>query len=598
MRLKCTLLSLCFALGLSLTAQYQPFSLASKHTKNKTDIFILDAKNDDIKNIHLEKSNDISISLPIGNKGLKTLSLTKSKAFDNVVFSARSTEGETLISDFQSLHYTGIVTGEKTSLVSISVSEGEMSGIISFGRQNWNLQKDKGTDSYKLFHDDNILQDNSTFCESESNHHELEINDQNTLTKSKSSTTMSTVDVYFECDYQMFTHFGSDVDSTLNYATSLLNTVNLIYNMANINLKISQIQVWTTPDPYDANNANSASDVLNALKCELDGVYNGRIAHLLSTTNQFGGIANRRDYCPYREPLYSFSRIFRGFNSNLDVYSWSVNVIAHEIGHNLSSPHTHNCSWNGNNTQIDDCANVYSTSNNNDSDCDGVIDNIEEASGSDCFDILNPIIPPKGTIMSYCHLSSSGNGVDLSQGFHIQVANKMKHYLDHCLSSSTFIYCPMPQSADIVISSPNPNELVLTCNLVSGIDGYAWYIKPDLPCTQDTTIVTTSNTLTYTNADDRTNYIVKCLLNCDSGPEWGEWSCEKEFRTDCHVSQTLTGTVADVAKLESASDFIHSDEYIVDNSFVTYHVGNEATLSTGFEVELASTFQVYITICN
>ena len=83
---------------------------------------------------------------------------------------------------------------------------------------------------------------------------------------------------------------------------------------------------------------------------------------------------------------------YAGINSSyadVPTYSWTVDVIAHELGHLFGSQHTHACVWNGNNTAIDGC---YTTEGN-------------------CG---NPGEPNKGTIMSYCHL---GPGKDLSLGF-------------------------------------------------------------------------------------------------------------------------------------------------------------------------------------
>ncbi len=56
--------------------------------------------------------------------------------------------------------------------------------------------------------------------------------------------------------------------------------------------------------------------------------------------------------------------------------------MTHEIGHNIGSPHTQSCSWQG-----------------------GALDNCYPVEGS-----CNPGPPPTngGTIMSYCHLASYG----------------------------------------------------------------------------------------------------------------------------------------------------------------------------------------------
>src|SRR5690606_4854996 len=78
------------------------------------------------------------------------------------------------------------------------------------------------------------------------------------------------------------------------------------------------------------------------------------------------------------------------------VYSWDVNASSHEMGHNLGSHHTHWCGWPGG--AIDGCTTLEPDDNNN-----------------GCSTPIPQYPVNGGTIMSYCHLVSTG--INLNNGF-------------------------------------------------------------------------------------------------------------------------------------------------------------------------------------
>jgi hypothetical protein len=82
-------------------------------------------------------------------------------------------------------------------------------------------------------------------------------------------------------------------------------------------------------------------------------------------------------------------------------------VVTHELGHNMGSPHTHACFWNGDNTRIDNCAGNFSAA-------------YQEGSCNS-----NPPDPVGGgTIMNDCHLNSVG--INLNLGFGPQPATLIR----------------------------------------------------------------------------------------------------------------------------------------------------------------------------
>lgn len=103
-------------------------------------------------------------------------------------------------------------------------------------------------------------------------------------------------------------------------------------------LSISCIKIWDTPDPYPLDAYYKLVDFTE----RLNGEFNGDLAHLVSYDGG-GGIAYIDVLC-YKYNGTGYSGLAEGF-SEVPYYSWTVEVIAHELGHNIASPHTHSCKW-------------------------------------------------------------------------------------------------------------------------------------------------------------------------------------------------------------------------------------------------------------
>jgi hypothetical protein len=233
----------------------------------------------------------------------------------------------------------------------------------------------------------------------------------------RSNVTPECVTVFFEIDNNMYVKKGSDIANTEAWAMTLFSQVAILYIEHNIPINISSIQVWDTPDPYI-----SATNTSGALSLFRNAVHNnpnfdGRLAHLLSGRSLGGGIAYLNSLCSNSTNV-AVSANLSGGNVPYPTYSWNVMVVAHELGHNMGSPHTQSCSWNGDNTAIDGCGNIEGS----------------------CADPGNP--PGGGTIMSYCHLTSSG--INFNKGFGPQPGALIedKYINAFCVTGENCSYVP------------------------------------------------------------------------------------------------------------------------------------------------------------
>ena len=143
---------------------------------------------------------------------------------------------------------------------------------------------------------------------------------------------------------------------------------------------------------------------MDAFEERLNGNFNGDIAHLITRDNEGNGGLAYVDVLCNSNLAVAYSNIGSNY-SNFPNYSWTVEVFTHEMGHNLGSPHTHNCSWSG-----------------------GPIDNCYTPEGN-CSS--GPTPTNGGTIMSYCHLSSIG--INFENGFGPLPGNKIRAEVSNAL---------------------------------------------------------------------------------------------------------------------------------------------------------------------
>ena len=210
------------------------------------------------------------------------------------------------------------------------------------------------------------------------------------------------VEIALDIDYYTYNQFGADCNASVEWALALLTGVSEIYQTELndlIYLAASYINVWETTDPYAAFTGNAGA-MLDAFRLEWlenpDLANRPRdIVHLLTrrTDTGTGGIAYLGVNCNASYAAGFSSYLSPSTVYNLNNYSWNLNVVAHEFGHNFGSNHTHWCGWPG-----------------------GPIDDCYTAEGG----CTNTPAPQVGTIMSYCH-AVAGGSVNLE--FHPTVEN-------------------------------------------------------------------------------------------------------------------------------------------------------------------------------
>lgn len=245
--------------------------------------------------------------------------------------------------------YRGKVKGNPNTLAFIAAEpNGNVSGFIRFnGQENFSIGVASRTDSYtSMITPMSTIPGNLTNCE---------MNDEvkyspNGLPvvsqKSSSSpqiqaqplTATKTCVLAIDEDYACYQEFGNYVD----YITARLAAITTVYESEiGVAMTLGPFNYWTTPDPY---NGGSLDPILQSFTSywaqnHQSDANQRTLAHLISRKLSGGGASGIAWLAVMCDPNngYGLTNI-SGNSPGID-----ESVMAHELGHNVGSAHTHNC---------------------------------------------------------------------------------------------------------------------------------------------------------------------------------------------------------------------------------------------------------------
>lgn len=378
-------------------------SKSAKYTTSATDVTVLKLNSESLKSIVNESPDFLTVSIPYLDKNIQ-IELYRYEILTND-FTAIDESGK-VINYTPGKYYRGIIKNDPKSIVAISFFDNDVMGVISSNDlANIVLGKSVDKQDYITYSDKNLLSNYQFNCGVEDLEYNQGIIDNISFDSSvqQMPQTDKCVRVYYEIANAPFVQNGNSEINTLNWLSGIQNNIATLYENDGISLVLHHVKIWTKPDPYTGDYLYNLNKFM-----QVTPNFNGDLGHLInypSTTS----VAYVNSLCsPYN---YAYSGINMTY-AQIPTYSWTIMAMSHEMGHALGSPHTHNCSWNGNNTAIDGCGPQAGYS--------------EGCSG--------PIPSEGGTIMSYCHLTSVG--INFNNGFGPQPGQLIRNTVNSkaCLS--------------------------------------------------------------------------------------------------------------------------------------------------------------------
>ncbi len=361
------------------TTQLQA-GIADDYNNYLSDYVSLDLISSELDYIYKQQPTHVLMIIPVTEN--KHIELTLMKSDDIAVGNYSSA----------CLHYKGVVNGASGSMAALTFTNNQISVMINDIKGNYLLNKTIETkQSYILYNDQKLDLRESVSCSAIEDPFGggAKMPDFNMINSTERSYVDRCISVYFECDYNTFLTYNSSVDEVEFKIESTFNQVQQIYAEEDITIQIADIEVFTEPDP-EMNEFNAAN-LLDQKASRLEDNFPGNLVHFVTT--KIIGVGGR-GYIGGKHSLSSLNS--RNEQSPFPDYSRDVYLVAHEIGHNLGSHHTHACVWGASRNEA--------------------LDNCYEPEG---FCVPGPTPTNGGTIMSYCMLNTN-IGVNFTNGFGVQ----------------------------------------------------------------------------------------------------------------------------------------------------------------------------------
>ena len=466
-------------------------NIVDKEINNAVDgATLANLNHDKVNEIVYDKYDYIQLEIPYQSN---TISVLLYKVNPFVEGFHVDTDKAKNISYQKGVYYRGIITGDNTSVSSFNFFNGEFNGIISSSALGnivvGKLDKPNNQSDYIVYSDAKMKVLNQFECHTK----DKEMETKTTGETNRSGNSVRCVSFYFEIDNNLFIQNGSNTTTTTNWITSVFNNVQTLYNNDGITVGLKSIFIWTTADPYEGVGTTSGA-YLNAFS-QTTPVFDGDLGQLIGIDpGGLGGVAvSINGLCT--QSNYSYADVYFSY-ATVPTYSWTVQVITHEFGHLLGSPHTHGCYWNGNNTSIDGCG--------------------TQAGYSEGTCPLGPIpTVDKGTIMSYCHLIN-GVGINLANGFGPQPRQVILNAINGgtCLSFDCTSSCPNTIT-DITTSSITPTSVQIAWTELGSAT--SWQVAVT-PFSSSTPVWNAVSTTMFTAAGliPNTYYVIRVRPFCNN----------------------------------------------------------------------------------
>ena len=401
---------------------------------------------DDLRSVE-ENATVVISEFPLGADGEVNLRLQRFDVFTEdaqVVIGLQNKRGDfidTYVTRPNIIFLRGTIERDPSSRVFLALGEHTTNGLIETEGNTYVLAQDKTNNVNVVYNlrdlDPEVMNWADLHCDVDEYADPI-------ISKGKDQQKRSLVNgcksiqLAIETDFE-FTNdlFGGSTAQSSEYATTLIAAVSSIFNTdVGYALQISYLRLWdNSSDPWNGSTTSSQLGQFRSYWVDNMGSVSRHLGHFLSGRSLGGGKAYIGAVCTNYG--YAVSGNLRGtFPIPVEDHSynnWDLYVVAHEIGHNVGTQHTHDYL-----PPIDNCGN------------------------NDCADAWG------GTIMSYCH-QCSGSLSNIVLSFDPRVQTTIETYLTLVESSECVLDCNSNIPGACCIEENCTNQVSGDCVLAGGV---------------------------------------------------------------------------------------------------------------------------------
>ncbi|MBS1561834.1 MAG: hypothetical protein JSS89_09530 [Bacteroidetes bacterium] len=403
-------------------------------------------------------------NFPVGTMGAQTLDLVRTRAVvdaNSKILVGRK-GGMKPITIEPVISYKGTINGDPETMVSLHYTKGDLTGFIQMADgQKLNVGPEYSTLStpqavpHMVVPESMLLSKGNQFtCGSEflpsdpatDGRHMLESALKNG--EQTQAEYLRELKLALEVNQDLWEKMhkqGKTDEQIMAYFIKVVSCLSQAYEQeVDATFYVTYIQMYTNEfeTPY-SNNGLDPGALLAEFSLNWSNNYNDvdrHLAHLFTMQIQQGGLfiggiayggqsgsrlCNKGDQGGYGvSTMFGDQSPMPGDPTRANAFTWDIFVIAHEMGHNVGAPHTHNCYWN---PPVDTCQ-------------------IQSDNTDACYTTGKRSRP--GTIMSYCHLV---NGSTTPLTFGTKVAAKMKQWVAGSCAQA-------PVKATVRITAPRGSQ--------------------------------------------------------------------------------------------------------------------------------------------